>query len=165
MAIHSFNDLRSRYDNVVMRYSVSLTNALISCFIFTSIVLFTAPAYALRKPPRSEDYPVPKREMLKGKPAPVLLDSKRARLYRTMLRDGAKKGPNFAGRYTIVTWGAGLGVFSMAVVDAKTGKVHFPPFKDVGNTSYGMPYIDKGDNPAWRIHSRLFAFVGVPRRR
>src|SRR5262249_6286192 len=50
----------------------------------------------------------------------------------------------------------------MAVVDAKTGKVYFPPFNEVGNTSYGMPYVDEGDNPAWRTNSKLFAFVGVP---
>jgi hypothetical protein len=100
--------------------------------------------------------------MYKGKPAPVVLDSRRARLYRTVLREGTKKGPNFAGRYTIVTWGAGLGVFSVAVVDARTGKVYFPPFREIGNISYGMPFIDKGDNPAWRIDSRLFAFLGRP---
>jgi hypothetical protein len=145
-----------------MRISAFLTNAFVSCLIFTSVVLLTTPAYAQRKPPRSEDYPVPKSQMYKGKPAPVMLDSKRARLYRTVLRKGANIGPNFAGHYTIVTWGPGLGVFSMAVVDAKTGKVYFPPFKEVGNTSYGMPYIDKGNNPAWRINSKLFAFVGVP---
>jgi hypothetical protein len=145
-----------------MRISPFLTNAVASCFIFTSVMLFTTRVYAQRNPPRSEDYPVPVSEWYKGKPARVILDSKRARLYRTVLRDGAKKSPNFAGHYTIVTWGAGLGVFSMAAVDAKTGKVYFPPFKEVGNTSYGMPYIDKGNNPAWRINSKLFAFVGVP---
>lgn len=145
-----------------MRISAFLTNAFVSCFIFTSVVLLTTPAHAQTKPPRSEDYPVLKSEMYKGQPASVMLDSNRARLYRTGLREGAKEGPNFAGHYTIVTWGAGLGVFSMAVVDAKTGKVYFPPFKEVGNTSYGMPYIDKGNNPAWRINSKLFAFVGVP---
>ncbi|MEP6947404.1 MAG: hypothetical protein ABJA02_15910 [Acidobacteriota bacterium] len=100
--------------------------------------------------------------MYKGNPASVVLDSKRARLYRTVLRESAKEGPNFAGRYTIVTWGAGLGVFSVAVVDARTGKVYFPPFREIGNTGYGMPFVDKGDNPAWRIDSRLFAFIGRP---
>ncbi|MGH9945947.1 MAG: hypothetical protein ACRD6X_01965 [Pyrinomonadaceae bacterium] len=50
----------------------------------------------------------------------------------------------------------------MAVIDSKTGKVYFPPFRTVGNTAYGMPFLDKGDNPAWRLDSRLFAFVGRP---
>ena len=162
VAIHIFDDRQRQYDKAAMRISAFVTNAFVSCFVFTSIVLLTTHADAQRKPPRSEDYPVPESELYKGKPAPVLLDSKRARLYRTVLREGAKAGPNFSGHYTIVTWGAGLGVFSMAVVDAKTGKVYFPPFKEVGNTSYGLPLIDKGNNPAWRIDSRLFAFVGIP---
>jgi hypothetical protein len=105
---------------------------------------------------------VRKSDIFKGTPAPPSLDNRRARLYRTVLRQGAKGGPNFAGRYTIVTWGAGLGVFSMAVVNAKSGKVYFPPFESVGNTAYGLPFLDKGENPAWSADSRLFAFVGRP---
>ncbi len=130
--------------------------------IFASIILVSIEAAAQRKPPRSEDYPVSKNEEYKGKPVRPLLDSKRARLYRTALREGTQKGPNFAGHYTIVTWGAGLGVFSAAVVDARTGKVYFPPFSEIGNTGYGIPFIDKGDNPSWRIDSKLFAFIGRP---
>jgi hypothetical protein len=83
-------------------------------------------------------------------------------MYRTVLREGAGKGPNFAGRYTVVTWGAGLGAFSMAVVDAKTGSVYFPPFEEVSSSDYGLPYVDAGNNPAWRINSKLFALAGVP---
>ncbi len=130
--------------------------------IVTSVALLTSTTYSQEKPPLPEDYPVRKSAIFKGTPARPLLDSKRARLYRTVLRQGAKEGPNFAGRYTIVTWGSGLGVFSMAVVDAKSGKVYFPPFKTVGNTAYGLPFLDKGENPAWKVDSRLFAFVGRP---
>jgi len=119
-------------------------------------------AFSQKRLPRSEDYAVPRNERYRGKTATVVLGSKRARLYRTVLREGAKRGPNFAGHYTIVTWGAGLATFSMAVVDAKTGRVYFPPFEEVGGSSYGLPYLDKGDNPAWRIDSKLFAFVGMP---
>jgi hypothetical protein len=36
----------------------------------------------------------------RGKPAPVRLESPKAKLYRTVLRKGAKGGPNFAGHYT-----------------------------------------------------------------
>ena len=137
------------------------------CFVFlycivTSVVLLTSRTYSQENPPLPKDYPVRKSEIFKGSPARPLLDSRRARLYRTVLRQGVKEGPNFAGRYTIVTWGAGLGVFSLAVVDAKGGKVYFPPFTTVGNTAYGMPYLDKGENPAWKVDSKLFAFVGRP---
>lgn len=130
--------------------------------IVTSVVLLTSRTYSQEKPPLPKDYPVRKTEIFKGTPARPLLDSKRGRLYRTVLRRGAKEGPNFAGRYTIVTWGSGHGVFSMAVVDAKSGKVYFPPFETVGNTAYGLPFLDKGENPAWSVDSKLFAFVGRP---
>lgn len=130
--------------------------------IFASLILLSLQASAQRKQPLPEDYPVSKSDVYKGKPVRPLLGSKRARMYRTVLRQGAREGPNFAGRYTLVTWGAGLGVFSMAVIDAKTGKVFFPPFTSVGNTAFGMPFLDKGDNPSWKKDSRLFAFIGRP---
>lgn len=130
--------------------------------IVTSVALLTSSTYSQEKPPLPEDYPVRKSEIFKATPARPLLDSQRARLYRTVLRQGAKEGPNFAGRYTIVTWGAGLGVFSMAVIDSKSGKVYFPPFKTVSNTAYGLPFLDRGENPAWNVDSKLFAFFGRP---
>lgn len=157
MGIHIFNYPKGGYDTGAMKVSV-----VFSYCIVTSVALLTSSTYSQEKPPLPEDYPVRKSAIFKGTPARPLLDSKRARLYRRVLRQGAKEGPNFAGRYTIVTWGAGLGVFSMAVVDANSGKVYFPPFKTVGNTAYGMPLLDKGENPAWKVDSRLFAFVGRP---
>ena len=110
-----------------------------------------------KKPPSSDDYPVGNNEIYRGKPAAVILALRRARRYRTTLREAAKKGPNFAGHYTMVTWGSGLGTYSLAVVDAKSGKVYFPPFREVGNTSYGFT---KEINPAWRVDSKLFAVMG-----
>lgn len=127
-------------------------------------ICFTAvaPAISQEKPPDPKDYPVAARDRYKKKPVSPKIDNRRARTYRTVIREGAKQGPNFAGRYTIVTWGAGLGTFSMAVVDAKTGNIYFPPFKSVYGSGFGLPYIDDGSNPAWRIDSRLFAFFGQP---
>jgi len=37
----------------------------------------------------------------------VVLSSPEWREYRTMLRKGAKKGPNFASHFTVVQWGCG----------------------------------------------------------
>jgi hypothetical protein len=141
-----------------MNHSAIILKRLSSFFIAAMLYSPGAFAYCQRRPPRSEDYPVHRNEIFKGKPARVVLDSRRARMFKTVLRKGAREGPNFAGHYTIVTWGAGLGAFSMAV-DAKTRQVHFPPFESVQD-SYGLPYVDKANNPAWRITSKLFAFVG-----
>ncbi len=77
-------------------------------------------------PPDFADFPATAR--FEGKPAPVRLVTTQARKYRTMLRDGARDGPNFAGRYTIAQWGCGAGCVQFAIIDAKTGDVYFPPF-------------------------------------
>lgn len=100
--------------------------------------------------PRFEDYPA--RELYKGRPAPVRLDSRRARMFRTALREGARTGPNFAGRYTVVVWGCGTGCAQMGVVDGRTGRVHFPPveYMDIPDTG------DEAARSRWfRLESRL----------
>lgn len=77
--------------------------------------------------PRFEDFPAT--ESFAGTPARVDLASQPwASLYRTMLREGAAEGPNFAGAYTLVSWGCGTQCQQWAVVDARTGRVHGFPF-------------------------------------
>lgn len=79
-----------------------------------------------RTMPRFESHPA--REVFRGTPAPVDLESAPgAREFRTVLREGAAAGPNFAGRYTVVVWGCGSPCQRFAVVDAKTGEVTFGP--------------------------------------
>jgi hypothetical protein len=68
-----------------------------------------------------------------GKPIAPKLISPTQREFRTVLRNGAEKGPNFAGHYTVVEWGCGSGCVSFAVVDAVNGKVYdtgMPPVND-----------------------------------
>src|SRR5215472_4297169 len=67
----------------------------------------------------------------KGKPAAPILATKGDRMFRTQIRDAARKGPNFAGHYTIAEWGCGSGCVSLAVVDAVSGKVFAAPFKNL----------------------------------
>lgn len=55
---------------------------------------------------------------------PVVLSSdKYERQFRTQLRNGIKRGVNFAGEYVVVSWGCGSSCVENAVVSAKTGKV------------------------------------------
>jgi hypothetical protein len=64
-------------------------------------------------------------EKFSGKPAPVNLTSHpQARRFRTVLQQGAKRGPNFAGKYTVVTWGCGTSCQSVGIINAKTGSVY-----------------------------------------
>ena len=107
-------------------------------------------ARAERPAPRFEDYPA--REVYKGPIARVRLDSRTARMFRTRLREGATTGPNFAGRYTVVIWGCGTGCAQMGVVDARTGRVYFPPleYMDIPDME------DEAARSGWfRLDSRL----------
>jgi len=97
-------------------------------------------------------------EHFRGKPAPVDLSSDpQAKTYRTILRQGARRGPNFAGHFTIVTWGCGSSCEQFAIVDASTGKVFF---------SREVPYVSFGDREEepcgldFQKGSRLLALYG-----
>ncbi|MDT7806377.1 MAG: hypothetical protein QOJ70_190 [Acidobacteriota bacterium] len=104
--------------------------------------------------PRFEDYTV--REVYKGRPARIRLDSKKAREFRTRLREDSRGGPNFAGHYTVVVWGCGTGCAQMGVVDARTGRVYFPPleFMDIPDME------DEGSRSHFfRLDSRLLVLT------
>jgi len=96
------------------------------------------------KDPRFEDMPVT--EKFAGKPAPVKLLTTEARRYRTVIREGAREGPNFAGHFTIVTWGCGAGCVQFAIVDAKTGLVYSPRFYVAARTHFDEE-TDQPDEP------------------
>jgi len=74
-------------------------------------------------PPRFEDFPVV--EEFHGKLTRVDLSSHpNARTFRTRLREGAQKGPNFAGHYALVDWGCGNECGTSLIIDLQTGKVY-----------------------------------------
>jgi hypothetical protein len=104
--------------------------------------------------PRFEDYPAAAR--FTGRPAPAVVSSGRARLYRTTIREQAREGPNFAGHYTVATWGCGTGCLQFAVVDARTGSVYFHPRAE---TVAGVSYQDE-ERLQFRPDSRLFVVSG-----
>jgi hypothetical protein len=79
---------------------------------------------AARPAPRFEDYAVTDTAFDGRGPAPVQFTSADyGGMYRTRLREGAATGPNFAGHFTVVTWGCGTGCQIAAVVDARTGRL------------------------------------------
>lgn len=96
--------------------------------------------------PQFSDYPV--KEIYKGAVASVRLDSAKARMFRTRLREDSRTGPNFAGHYTVVIWGCGTGCAQMGIVDSKTGRVYFPPVE-------WMDIIDMEDEQSRAYHFRL----------
>jgi hypothetical protein len=120
--------------------------------------------------PKFADFPAPAFDTVK--PVPIdLSSSPEARRYRTMLREGSKDGPNFAGTFTIVGWGCGSACIEWAIVDAKTGKVFFDPrnrivsVDDVDDPS-GHPNPDSLNTGFFGLRfnreSALLAILGAP---
>lgn len=89
--------------------------------------------------------------------SPELLSHPDARTYRTRLRDAAKGEVNFAGEYVLTTWGCGTTCLMGAVINAKSGEVHFLP----GSICC---WFEAGEdvNPIdYRIDSNLIIFTGL----
>jgi hypothetical protein len=80
-------------------------------------------------------------EVFTGKPVPPVLTTKLHHRFRTMIREGAAKGPNFAGRFTIAEWGCGSACIDAVVIDARTGRVQDMPFAHLGY-AYSLRYAD-----------------------
>jgi len=115
----------------------------------------------LGESPRFSEFSVPAAEQFKGKPATPKLATREARKYRTMIREGAREGPNFASHYTIVQWGCGSGCVQFAVVDAKTGAVYVPPFY-VGPRARIEAETEPDEPLQFRIDSKLLIVSGAP---
>jgi len=83
------------------------------------------PSTEAERPIRFDAYRVD--QAFSGRPVEVDLSSHPdARTYRTRLRKGARAGPNFAGHYALVEWGAGSSVGVFAIVDLTNGRVFIP---------------------------------------
>lgn len=87
----------------------------------------SAAAVAGGSRPKPVDYP--SRSRMKGKT--VLPDFKKRdrefNSFRTRIREGMQKGPNFAGHYSVIQFGCGTGCSGVVVGDNKTGRpARFP---------------------------------------
>jgi len=71
--------------------------------------------------PSFDQYPVS--HVYKGNPAQPILDSDQ-RVFRTMIRKGARSPVEFAGHYTVPRWGCGTTCNAFAIVDSITGRVY-----------------------------------------
>jgi len=123
------------------------------------LILAQAPGNSL---PKFEDFKVT--EVFKGKPAAPVLKTRRQREFRTMIRDGAKSGPNFAGRYTIAGWGCGSSCNGFAICDVVTGAVYDTPFEYL---AWNGPPDAKRDGAdaeptSYRLDSRLLIVRACP---
>lgn len=111
--------------------------------------------------PSFDDFPV--RHMYSGKPASAKIIGNRARMYRTRIREGAAKGPNFAGRYTIVRWGCGSDCQQFAIVDAASGQIFSPrEILQIESCCFtGLDSLSTEETIQFRKDSRLLITVGL----
>jgi hypothetical protein len=98
-------------------------------------------------------------DVFHGKPAAPTFDGSKLKNYRTVISEAARKGPNFAGHYTVAEWGCGSGCVSMAIVDAASGRVYEMPF---GSLAMDNPNGSFHKGPIYQLKSRLFIADGCP---
>jgi hypothetical protein len=107
------------------------------------------------KLPRFEMYPV-EQEVAGKRAAKLVLSSKLARQYKTVITAEAKREPDFAGHFRVATWGCGTDCRGFAIVDQHTGVVYTLPGVD-----YVAGVMGNGDDRlSYRLDSRLFIITG-----
>jgi hypothetical protein len=126
--------------------------------LFCTIAALCAFVFAQANLPFGK-YPVS--STFKGTPAPAQPVSKTAHRFRTVISDGAKKGPNFAGHYTIVTWGCGTACAQFAIVDAISGRVFDTPFSGVSFESEQGEFFQQS-GIQYQLNSSLLVIQGCP---
>jgi hypothetical protein len=84
-------------------------------------------AFAQDRVPQFKDYP--SRVIQTKGSAPVdIRSTPYTSCFRTMLRDTARRGDKFAGRYALRYWGCGTECARIGVVDLRTGRSYVSPF-------------------------------------
>jgi hypothetical protein len=126
-----------------------------------------SPARLPKTVPQFQDFPAARD--VHGKPAAVdLAGNPAARRYRTAIREGATKGLNFAGHYTIVGWGCGSACQGWAMADAASAKVYVDKtMRVVDASSVGENPTEPGVNAEYdvlrfRRDSTLLIVLGAP---
>jgi hypothetical protein len=111
---------------------------IIPSILLIGMFLNLSPSYGEKGLPDFSQYKVKETDQFKGKPKSVDLSSyEGAKTYRTKLREGAHAGPNFAGHYTVVTYGCGTQCQDNWVIDAQTGKI-IDRFESVIGSQYQL---------------------------
>lgn len=65
-----------------------------------------------------------------------------------VFRNGKEqKGTNFAGNLIVIQWGCGAPCLRIAIVNARTGDVYYPPsINELGARSFDLPLLMIGDS-------------------
>lgn len=88
-----------------------------------------------------------------------LRSHKSANMFRTNLRNAAKGGVNFAGHFILTTWGCGTNCTQSAIIDARNGRVFFPP--QLEGAGFGFCDLPEDTEPlVYKANSRLLVLSG-----
>lgn len=111
---------------------------IIQSLFLISILFSTTSSYGSQNIPEFSHYKIKETDVMKDAPQPVDFSSyKGAKTYQTRLREGAKAGPNFAGHYTVVSFGCGTQCQDNWVIDEQTGKI-IDRFESVIGSKYEL---------------------------
>jgi len=80
------------------------------------------------------------------------------RLFRTQIKEAAKKPPDFAGHYRFAMWGCGTGCVGGAIIDLQSGAIFRPPLAGKGRGEERWIFCtdsDKEHGVQYRVDSRL----------
>jgi hypothetical protein len=116
--------------------------------------------------PRFSEYPA--RSRFDGAIAEPQLRTPKQKMFRTMIRNAVKRGPNFAGTYAIAQWGCGTSCLSIAVINVQTGEVSDGPFTTLeydGAVKYpnGSYSLANDFKPLeYHLSSRMLVVRGCP---
>jgi hypothetical protein len=155
-------------------------NGLVVSFLFFAMVFSLEANNQNKLSPRFEDYPA--KEIYQGTIARPIFDTSQKREFSSQIINGVEKGdsvfrdykdqkgPNFAGHMIIIRWGCGSPCLRMALVDARNGKVFFPPQinYDTPTPSFDLPLLLLGrsvpQNPEleFRLDSNLMIIKATP---
>ena len=122
-----------------------MRGALVPAVLALAVVAAAAPATGsgrgsnggATRAPRFADYPAG--AVFRGTPAPP--DFKRspaADRFAPLLREGARRGPNFAGHLRVVEWSCGTNCQSWMIVNTKSGRIHDSPEPGVFGLEYQL---------------------------
>jgi hypothetical protein len=107
----------------------------------------------------SKDHPTfrqyPSLADFKGTPAEPQLKTDLEHKYRTQILTQAKRGPNFAGHFTVASWDCGSSCGKFVIIDARSGTIYDPDITlGCFDTKAGGPDLH------FRLGSRLLTLTG-----
>jgi hypothetical protein len=92
---------------------------LLVCLLVPLVRGISTPADESR--PKFNEYPV--KTVYRGRPAPPVI-TKKWRIMRTRIRQGADSDVEFGGHYTLPRWGCGASCNGFVIVDSISGKIY-----------------------------------------